>query len=109
MIEISLTLSHVEPDRVAGGVGRGARVVARVSLTCLVDDQGGEGGVGGGQPQLVLPLLQAAHLARGHRDPSQEVDHRVVVIPANNISIETLNQITKLCIRVNKLASPDKI
>ena len=48
----------------------------------LVDHEGGDGGVGGGHPELIPPRLRSAYLASGHSDASQEVDHRVVVVPA---------------------------
>ena len=47
-----------------------------------MDHEGGDGGVGGGHPELIPPRLCPAHLACGHGDARQEVDHRVVVVPA---------------------------
>ena len=78
---VYFTLSHVESDSVTGGMRRSTRVVTRVYLQCLLDHQGGHGGVGRRDPELVLPLLTTAHLTRGHLDPGQEVDHGVVVVP----------------------------
>ena len=78
-----LTIGHVEAHGVAGGVGRGAGVVAGVLPQGGADGQGADRGVGGRHPQLVPPRpLCPAHLARHHGDALEEVDHGVVVIPA---------------------------
>ena len=78
-----LTIGHVEAHSVAGGVGRGARVVAGVVPQGGADGQGADRGVGGRHPQLVPPRpLCPAHLARHHGDALEEVDHGVVVVPA---------------------------
>ena len=109
-----LTTGHVEAHGVAGGVGRGAGVVARVTPQRAADGKGADlsssssyhyhyhhhhhmeahRGVRGRHPQLVPSPLCPAHLARGHSDPLEEVDHRVVVVPALEVrwSVSPMNE-----------------
>ena len=74
-----LTLSHVQPDGVAGGVGRGAGVVPRVLWPGLVDGEGGHRGVGRRHPER-LPALLPQQVG-GDAHPGGEVDHAVIVVP----------------------------
>ena len=82
-----LTLSHVEPDGVTGGVWGGAGVIPGVVGLSLVDGEGGDGGVGGRHPEL-LPVL-ASLLTGGDRNSRGEVDHGVVVVPGGKVIIIT--------------------
>ena len=72
-------MSHVQSDRVTGGVRRSAGVVTSVLWPGLVDGEAGHRGVGWRHPQRLSALFPRQ--VGGDTHPRGEVDHAVIVVP----------------------------